>query len=387
MDILGPLTPFAPAHASSSSDKYKYILLVVDSFTGWIEGFPLVSQSAETVAFLLYSEIFCRYGAPECIISDQGANFMSQLVQSLCELFQVARHRTSAYKPACNGRVEVMNNILGKSLRAHCEGCQEKWVNYLPGILLGLRMSVNSTTQYSPFYLMFGRTMRIPIDCALLPKDFLSISTKQHLSEIQDAIKVSVEVAKENTTKAKEKQKQQHDKKAEIPDFKIGQKVMLENFKTPRGQSRKLSNKFIGPFTIHEYGPNFTYKLRQLSDNKILADLIHSNRLKAYFDESHRTTPDPQQVHLPHNPIRRAKSKKNVQGPTQNWHAVERILGTKRIQGQAMYKIKWKDCDETSYEPKENIHQSLLHQYHQTHTLEGKKRKNIQKYRYFTKAK
>ena len=110
INILGPLTPSSLPHAPSV--EYKYILLVVDSFSGWCEGFPLVSQDAKTVAFLLYSEIFCRYSAPECIISDQGSQFMSQLVLALCELFQVARHRKSAYKPNCNGRVEVMNTIL-----------------------------------------------------------------------------------------------------------------------------------------------------------------------------------------------------------------------------------------------------------------------------------
>ena len=212
MDILGPLTPSSLGHAPSSI-KYKYILLVVDSCTGWCEGFPLVSQDAETVAFLLYSEIFCRYGAPESIVLDQGANFMSRLVQALCELFQVARHRTSAYKPACNGRVEVMNGILAKSLRAYCDNQQEKWVNYLPGILLGLRMSVNSTTQYSPYYLMFGRTMRTPLDCALLPKDSLGLSVKQYITEVQNALKLSVEVANQNTANTKQKQKQVFDKK------------------------------------------------------------------------------------------------------------------------------------------------------------------------------
>ena len=50
MDILGPLTPSSLPHAPSV--EYKYILLVVDSFSGWCEGFPLVSQDAKTVAFL-----------------------------------------------------------------------------------------------------------------------------------------------------------------------------------------------------------------------------------------------------------------------------------------------------------------------------------------------
>ena len=127
MDILGPLPPSSLPHIPSV--EYKYVLLVIDSFTGWLEAFPLVSQDAKTVAFILYSEIFCRYGSPDCIISDQGSQFMSQLVQALSELFQVARHRTSAYKPNCNGRVEVRTLYL-QNLCVHTTTINKK--SWLP---------------------------------------------------------------------------------------------------------------------------------------------------------------------------------------------------------------------------------------------------------------
>ena len=379
MDILGPLTPSSQPHAPSV--KYKYILLVVDSFTGWCEGFPLVSQDAKTVAFLLYSEIFCRYSSPDCIISDQGSQFMSQLVQALCELFQVARHRTAAYKPNCNGRVEVMNTIIAKSLRAYCDNEQEKWATYLPGILLGLRMSVNSTTQQSPFQLMFGRTMRTPLDCALLPKNSLGQSVKEYLSEIQSALKLSIEVAHENTTKAKEKQKQYYDKSTEEPQFTVGQKVLLEVYKTDLGKSRKLTNKFEGPFLIVRLGPNYTYYLMRLSDNKVLDEAFPSNRMKEYFDKTIRTTPTSDGQTAPQKAKPRVRLQE--QDLPQHYYAVQRVMGTKMQQGRRMYKIKWKDCDQITWEPAENLHNDLLHSYHKTHTKTGRRRKNTNKFNYF----
>ena len=115
-------------------------------------------------------------------------------------------------------------------------------------------MSINSTTKETPFQVMFGRAMRTPINCALLPKASLGQSVKEYLSELQNALKLS----KENTTKAKQKQKHYYDKKSVEPRFTVGQKVLLEVFKTDVGQSRKLTNKFEGPYATVRQGPNFT---------------------------------------------------------------------------------------------------------------------------------
>lgn len=83
-----------------------------------------------------------------------------------------------------------MNTILAKSLRAYCNNEQEKWVTYLPSILMGLRMSVNSTTKETSFKVMFGSEMRTPIDCALLPKASLGQTVKDYLYDIQNALKM-----------------------------------------------------------------------------------------------------------------------------------------------------------------------------------------------------
>ena len=59
MDILGPLTPTPQGH--------KFILLVVDRFSRWCEGFPLKDQQASTIAMTLYREIFTRVWCPRIL--------------------------------------------------------------------------------------------------------------------------------------------------------------------------------------------------------------------------------------------------------------------------------------------------------------------------------
>ena len=65
---------------------YKYILLIVDSFSRWCEAVPTNNQDANTVARVLYQEIFTRYGTPKEIVSDLGRQFTSKLVRAICEL-------------------------------------------------------------------------------------------------------------------------------------------------------------------------------------------------------------------------------------------------------------------------------------------------------------
>ena len=80
MDILGPLP--------KSNSENKFILLVCDYFTKWVEAFPIPNQEAKTVAERFVKEFVCRYGVPRRIFTDQGSNFQSELFKEVCELLE-----------------------------------------------------------------------------------------------------------------------------------------------------------------------------------------------------------------------------------------------------------------------------------------------------------
>lgn len=81
IDIVGPNPPSARGH--------KYILTVIDYFTGWAEVFPIRSQDALTAAKVLAEQVFSRYGCPRQILSDQGPCFEAELFQHLCRLSEI----------------------------------------------------------------------------------------------------------------------------------------------------------------------------------------------------------------------------------------------------------------------------------------------------------
>ena len=77
IDILGPLT--------TTTQGNKYVFVMIDQFTKWIELEALSDQTAESVAKSLVDSFVSRFGVPKMIISDQGANFVSQMFLSVCE--------------------------------------------------------------------------------------------------------------------------------------------------------------------------------------------------------------------------------------------------------------------------------------------------------------
>ena len=97
-DILGPL-PETPRHN-------RYILIVVDYFTKWVEVFPVPDQMAKTCAAVIVNEVIAHLGSPLDLHSDQGRKYESDIFKELCSLFEVRKTRTSPRNPKCNGAVE-----------------------------------------------------------------------------------------------------------------------------------------------------------------------------------------------------------------------------------------------------------------------------------------
>ncbi|KRX81985.1 Retrovirus-related Pol polyprotein from transposon [Trichinella sp. T6] len=104
MDIVGPLEETLWGN--------RYILVACDYFSKRPKAFELPNAEAPTVATALVNGIFCRYGVPETLYSDQGRNFESELVKEVCQLFRVAKTQATAYRPQSDGLVERMNHTL-----------------------------------------------------------------------------------------------------------------------------------------------------------------------------------------------------------------------------------------------------------------------------------
>ncbi|KAN0015042.1 hypothetical protein ACTFIU_001364 [Dictyostelium citrinum] len=159
IDFIGPF---------DCGNERKSLLVIMDYFTKWPEAFFTTNQEAETVARVLVEQIFFRFGAPKRIVSDRGTNFLSKVIEQVNTLFGIKKLSTTSYHPQINGLTENFNKTLITMLKnfVTTENYGE-WPSILRALLFAYRTIVHSSTGFSPFYLLFNRQPRLPIDTFL----------------------------------------------------------------------------------------------------------------------------------------------------------------------------------------------------------------------------
>ena len=142
----------------------KYVLVAVDYFTRWVEAYGIPNQEAMTVARKLVDEMFCRFSPPEQLHSDQGQQFESALVKEICNILEVKKTHTTPYNPLGNGMVGRFNRTLLDMLSTTVGKHPSNWEQNIRRVCLAYNSSVHASTGLSPFFLMFGRQVKLPVD-------------------------------------------------------------------------------------------------------------------------------------------------------------------------------------------------------------------------------
>jgi len=107
IDFMGPFPP---------SFGFTYILLVVDYVSKWVEAITTRTKDARVIMSFVRSNIFCRFGIPRAIISDQGTHFCNNLLENMLKKYGVTHRVATPYHPQTNGQVENSNREIKKIL-------------------------------------------------------------------------------------------------------------------------------------------------------------------------------------------------------------------------------------------------------------------------------
>lgn len=270
IDFVGPLP--------MTDDKNRYVLVCVDYSTKYPEAIPLKDQEASTVANALIS-LFSRVGIPRELLTDQGSNFMSELMVEVCRLLKISKLRTSPYHAMCNGLCEKFNGVLKKMLKAYARQTPKTWDAYIPYLLFAYREVPNESTGFSPFELLYGRHIRGPL--AVLKEEWEEPSTCQnsvlsYLLDTREKLRTMAEYAIENETKAKQRQKFYYDRKARDRKIEVGQKVLIL---LPTHTSKLLAS-WKGPFIVTDKVSPVDYKVKVRGKDKV----FHVNMLKLWHE-------------------------------------------------------------------------------------------------------
>lgn len=248
-----------------ASDGRENVLVITDVFTKFTIAIPTRDQKATTVVKTLIKEWFLVYGVPERLHSDQGRCFEAELVQELCRIYGVRKSRTTAYHPQGNGQCERFNRTLHDLLRTLPAKEKRRWPEHLKELCYAYNATAHASTGYSPFYLMFGRDARLPIDI-LLPEEQREYTedSPEWITKHQNCLREAYSTATKKMKLASTARKKAHDKRgrAIAEPLRVGERVLLRNRKV-RGRNKIQDNWEDQVYKIVERRENNTYVVQR----------------------------------------------------------------------------------------------------------------------------
>lgn len=266
MDIIGPISP--------SRSGNCYILTMVEYTSRYVEAVALPDQTAESIAKAFINTIILRHGLIRHILHDQGANFLSNLMEQLCKQLGVKQIRTTAYHPQTD-LAEARNKVIIDVIACYVQEEPDRWDEFLPFACYAYNTSDHISLDESPFYLVYGREVREPAD--------VWEPTRYRLTTDQNQIfakqwRYARKLAREKLLEAQEKQKQYYDRNAKVEAYAVGDQVLL---KARPNQPGKFTLRWTGPYQIVRKMNNpLNYKLRNMNNKEEI--VVHSNRIKKF---------------------------------------------------------------------------------------------------------
>lgn len=271
-DILGPL-PVTPR-------GNRFILVVTDAFTKWVEIFPIPDQTAPTCARVILNEVIARFGSPLELLSDQGPNYESILFKELCHMLEIRKIRTSPGNPRCNGQTERFNRTLLKMIKSYLRGEERDWDLHLPCLAAAYRSTPHDSTGLTPNLLMLGREVRIPMEVVYGgQKHEASKTYGAYVERLKKLMQHAHDIARENLGVAAKRQKDLYDAKAKMTPYTIGDLVWMETDVGQLDITPKLRVPYEGPFMVWRRVGPLDYELYLDRRKK---KVVHYNRLKPY---------------------------------------------------------------------------------------------------------
>lgn len=262
IDYVGPISP-------PSNEGHKYIFVATCDLTAYSIAIPTVDMTAKTTAEVYIKHIILQFGFPAMVSSDRGTDFMSDLFKQVNKILKIKQTSTTPYNPRAN-IVERRNRSTSEYLKCYTEAKPDTWAELLPYCTFAYNITVNVTTGFTPFELVYGKTVSLP-DSILRNQPIYNYENYAHImkKELRDAWNL----ARDMVNKKKEQRKKTYDKNVNDIHVQPGDQILIKK----HVKNRKFDMSWVGPFEVTEV-PNSKYVLYK--DKKNLQKKIGKDHIK-----------------------------------------------------------------------------------------------------------
>ena len=278
------------------------VLVVTDHFTRYAQAYPTRDQKAPTVARVLVEKFFVNYGLPARIHSDQGRDFESRLIKEMLKVLGIRKSRTTPYHPQGDPQPERFNRTLLSMLGTLDPGKKQRWSQQVATLVHAYNCTQNDATGYSPYFLMFGREARLPIDvCFQAVFDSEEAVTHQkYVDNLRGDLKNAYQLAMEASTKNHQKNKRAYDLTVRQQALEKGDRVLVRALGGTGKQ--KLKDKWSSlPYVVLVKLPNLpVYRVQPESGTGVVKTLHRDHLLPVgdlvrfpYYQNNDKEAPEP----------------------------------------------------------------------------------------------
>ena len=234
----------------------KYIIAFVDWYSGWPEAFAVPDKTADNIAHLIIEEIFPRFGCALQIVTDNGTEVVNRVVTETLEMLNIHHVKTSYYNPKSNAKVERFHRTLHDILAKRLEDGPTTWDLHLNQVLAAIRFNVSEATEYTPYYLLYGRDVVLPIDNLLKPRQKYH-GEDMHQISLQEQHKAFMLVHGRLRRQQRKQDKYANKNRKDIT-YKVGDPVYFKKHR----RDGKIDKRFFPYYRVIEQKSPVTYIIR-----------------------------------------------------------------------------------------------------------------------------
>jgi transposase InsO family protein len=238
-----------------SSRGNQYVIVLTDLLSKFTITKAVRDCTSTTASKFLVEDVMMKFGIPNEIITDNGSHFTSSLFEALTNTMGCCHIRITPYHAQSNGQCERFNATFLPKVLALMNEAKNNWDDKLSPTTFNFNNTRHSTTGYSPFNLMFARECRLPADPSM--ESVLPVA-KEYEVQMKNYLNIAKTVARTNVRVNQEASKARHDRNRSDPEYSVGDQVVIRN----QRPVNKLSQKFIGPYTVVSRTGDKTYQIQ-----------------------------------------------------------------------------------------------------------------------------